>query len=131
MKSHWFVRFLCIACALKFILNGLLVSCIFAVILGAKQNESLRLKTFLLGVIFGIESAILLVFTGAQPGLSIFLGIFRGLGISLAGDVSYTTVSVISFVYIVLFEIGFIALTTYLAHSISKKLIKQGLHIYW
>lgn len=115
----------------KFILNILLVSIIFGFVLGAKKEAAVGLHTVILGLVLGIESALIIVYTTSFVGLSVLLNIFRTLGISLTNSFGYSTVAFIAFAYIVVFELVIVALSARIGEAVQTNFEKKQMRFLW
>jgi hypothetical protein len=129
-KISWFLRFILIAICIKFILNSLLISFIFSVMLGF-QREQTNLRTLMLGFVMGVESAVLSVLFGGFPGLGVMLGISRGLGFQVDSSVAFFVVGIISFAYIVLFEMIVVSVVTKVSSMFAQALAEKGVALQW
>jgi len=59
------------------------------------------------------------------------IGIFRDLGFPVNDGFSYSTVGLISFAYIVVFEAIFASIVTVFAQKLSAKAVQKGIKLSW
>lgn len=121
-NSFLFIKFIIIAISMKFIWNSLFITFILSTVFYYlfKDDLKINIKLILIGLILGIESGGLYLLFDSLAGSVLITNIFRNFGFDINNSIAYSTMIVLNFSYIVVFELLFVIISSKLGKLIIK-----------